>query len=704
MAGSEHKSVKKKEHPSRISKSRKKIHGDECQKAPAHGDHADIQSRHGVCKNGNNKITSSYKHGDVKSSKNKSVLDFNLSNSEDEDIQQYPVKRTFAHTNLPKAFDSVDACKIEKIGDSGSSDGSGGKSIRHQIVLNGFDLSSSEDDFGPEANNKQPASKKETTLFGHKTTDADAEWKTASSLSKQKPVRVKVSDSFAEREKIEDMFVSCVGESYVDQGTIPGEQIDDCVENPDKICMKEKGLKIANFNQTCKFSVDDTILQKPVNVSDESFSLDIDVTFGQPPCESTRIHRRSSVSYKKMLGSPDDSSSSGTSDDNKHYKTCLASVSSDDLNSETDSHLIETACNTNEIKTVDESKTDTKLHTENHDGSVDAADRGKNELCKRLEKLNIQHENHNGDKILHSEKHLNKDRVTDVDSELSNLASQQSFDEMIEVVDAFTQTDYSLSETSLSSLERSVSDAECHFSKDHRKVIRKKTENSEIIVSENGSDIQSDISEVEVKDMPVQTDSFLNSFVVETDTMTKKDEVSDENIDSSESYDECQSKISQQGTSESDPDTSDQQDLSLRNDNASRSSRSVELNRCSPYVTQNSDKDDPECEEDASSISDFESVEESNSGVENLGSKSENERSNSEGDKEKHLQLSITEECNTDRENSRSSSVQSDDMSKKDLNTGSFLHKNDSPSHAEVKYVAKNSWRQVYNQTKISIY
>ena len=326
--------------------------------------------------------------------------------------------------------------------------------------------------------------------------------------------RLEWSDSMDEKEEMQDTYVSCVGESYFEQVSLRHD------DNT-----KEKRKSSDYITTKCKFahristfSDNDTILLKPPNISAESFSPDIDMTFGEPQGESTRIHRRSSVTYRQVIGSPEDMvqspelDSSGISED-KHYQTCIDSThtsTADLLNSSEDSEspLVETVF----VNSSNDSNTNRNGCGHQELQAYDQR-KGKNEddnLCKGLDNLDIGLENQcvnisqTGDHLETSKGSANLE---------ADFTTHECSGESIEVIDACIQTDNNETEPDSSRLNYSVCQENYSFIQEKSKSNRNKLESSEDCFSDNDDCSQSDLSEIEVRDISTQTENHSTTDV-----------------------------------------------------------------------------------------------------------------------------------------------------------------------------------------------
>ena len=330
--------------------------------------------------------------------------------------------------------------------------------------------------------------------------------------------KLELSDSMDDKEEMQDTYVSCVGESYFEQVSL--KQDENTKEN-----RKSSDYRISTFSDN------DTILLKPPNISAESFSPDIDMTFGEPQGESTRIHRRSSVTYRHVIGSPEDMvqspelDSSGISED-KHYQTCIDSTctsTADLLNSSEDSEspLVETVF----INSSNDSNTNRNgcVHQE-----LQAYDqrKGKNEnddLCKGLDNLDIGLENQ-CENISQTEDHLETSKGS-ANLE-ADFTTHECSGESIEVIDASVQTDNNETKHDSSLLNYSVCQENYSFIKEKSKSNSNKLESSKDCSSDNDDGSLSDLSEVEVRDTSTQTET---QFTADMGEFCTDDRIADTN-------------------------------------------------------------------------------------------------------------------------------------------------------------------------------
>ena len=627
----------------------------------------------GSAGNSKSKLISSEQKNPAKSSKYKAKHEFNFSSSDDEDFQQFPVKRTLAHTNLPKVLGSADTYENIKNQMPDLDRYDEGKSKKNKTVLKSFDLSSSEDEVEPKGNSFHKTNVN-NALSNVKTCETERKACLTKPLQSNRS-KAKVSDSFVEKVDFEDTFVSCVGESLVDQDTVRKS-----------IHYSRDDFRVPTLSQNDIFSVDDTIVQKPVRISPESFSPDMDMTFDQPPCESTRIHRRSSVSYKKLLGSPEDLNSSGTSDDNKHYETCRPNVSGD-LDNEPEDPLSVTTHEVHGNENIDKKSSDEMPKTielKVNGNSDNFNDKQNNDLCKELHNLSIhQHNSLDNSQSWKSQKKICKNDALDNDPEFIGTSIEQSFDEIVEVVDVYTQTELSLSEEDLSPLKHSLS--ESGLSENHRKVLRKTSNSSVQSVTE--SDVESDVSEVEIKHMSVQTDTCLNISEVNINMNTSVKENDQVNSDAIISHEKIEIK---EETSDSDVDK--QQDLSENESIIVNSAHRIGADRdkSDSSEVKINEKGNSESEENASNITDVESTGESCSEPDDLSSESEKD-SKRKDVKKKPLKLKRKGVQSNETDKKRTSGGESDSVS--DDTERCQNHLPDVPSPTEV--TAQNTWRYV---------
>ena len=463
---------------------------------------------------------------------------------DDEENHHIPVKRTLAHTNLPKTLGLTDACTGGNSYTSDSHDE--GKRGGHKKVIGVLDFSSSDDDVDgndiavkdckiepvlsdSEINEVKTNEECGRNIFGGDTLKNLSCETTDKGLAYHEHVedsqRLEMTDSFDEKVEMQDTYVSCVGESYVEQKSTSKERKDENKED----CIKPDYKEILDCKVAGRMSAfcdNDTIVQKPARVSVDSFSPDIDTTFGEPQGESTRIHRRSSVSYRKLIGSsedlvssPEDLDSSGMSS-SKHYKTCVGNTSTDDLfdmSEESESPLMETALEDNANDPAKRSFTDRNLKCHKEGSNTNnSAKNGSNDLCKELESLNIDLESQCNSTTgnSHTEETLEtlngNERKTSA-QEFESTTYEECSGESIEVIDACVQTDNSVTEINSSLLKYSVCKENYSFIKNSTELDRYKSENSDDCLSQNNSDIHSDISEIEVKDISVQTDTYVDT-------------------------------------------------------------------------------------------------------------------------------------------------------------------------------------------------
>ena len=624
----------------------------------------------GFSSSSKSKLISSEQKNPAKSSKHKAKLEFNFSSSDDEDFQKFPVKRTLAHTNLPKVLGSADTYKNIKNQMPDLDRYDEGKSKKNKTVLKSFDLSSSEDEVEPKGNSFHKTNDN-NALSNVKT--CEAERKACFKPLQSKHSKAKVSDSFVEKVEVEDTFVSCVGESFVDQDTVPKG-----------IHYGRDDFRVPTLSQNDIFSVDDTIVQKPVRISPESFSPDMDMTFDQPPCESTRIHRRSSVSYKKLLGSPEDLNSSGTSDDNKHYETCRPNVSGD-LDKEPEDPMSVTTHEVHGNENIDKKSSDETPKTfELKVNGDNSNDKQYNDLCKELHNLSIhQHNSLDNSQSWKPQKKIRENDALDNVPEFIGTSNEQSFDEIVEVVDVYTQTELSLPEEDLSPLKHSFS--ESGLSENHRKVLRKKSNSSVQSVTE--SDVESDVSEVEIKDMSVQTDTCLNISEVNINMNTSVNDNDQVISDAIISHEKIEIK---EDTSDSDVDK--QQDLSESESNIVNSAHRIgaDSDESDSSDVKINEKGNSESEENASNISDVESTGESCSEPDDLSSESEKDCKRKDV-KKKPLKLKRKGVQSNETDKKRTSGGESDSVS--DDTKRCQNHLPDVPPPTEV--TAQNTWRYV---------
>ena len=655
ITGPEKKLTKKKEQSTKTSKVRKKANVDSAdipkssETTPAHSKVPKLLGSAGFSSSGKTK----WQKNPGKNGEYRTKLDFDFSSSDDDDFQQIPVRRTPAHTNLPKDLGLTGGCKKDTNNQTPDFDDPKDELSRScKTVLKGFDLSSSENEFEPEgtfpksaANNAKPAESKSS--------------------------REKVCDSFVEQvEEVEDTFISCVGESFVDQHDIP------------KTSQFEKEeFRKPPLSQKDNFSADDTIVQKPIHISPESFSPDMDTTFGQPPCESTRIHRRSSVSYKKLLGSPEDISSEA-SDDNKHYETCRPNVSGDEDNDESEDPFSVTAYEIQRNEKLGKKSSDEKpkpMDNEMKSDTDNSNNKKNNDLCEELHNLSLhQHDSPSDSQSVKSRK-ITDNIAPDNGYELKGTSSEQNFDESIEVIDVYTQTEQSMCEDDLSPLKKSL--GEPGLSENTRKMVRKKSSSSIQNVTESKSD--SDASEVEIKDISIQTD--IRSDISEVDSnidISIKDNDQVSPVEAIISHEKIEVTVV---TSDSDKEEC----LSENESNCDNSEHRKDAdsdNSASSEIRIN-ERRNSDSGENASNISDIESSGESNIEPDVLSSESED--CNRNNDKKKLLKLKRkgTHKDKTDKE--RTSNV--DDVSDDSEKYGNHLP--DSQTAIEVKDAARNTWR-----------
>ena len=323
------------------------------------------------------------------------------------------------------------------------------------------------------------------------------------------PQKLELSESTDERKEMQDTYVSCVGESYFEQVSLRQD------ENT-----KEKRKSSDYMTTKCKFahristfSDNDTILLKPPNISAESFSPDIDMTFGEPQGESTRIHRRSSVTYRQVIGSPEDMvpspelDSSGISED-KLYQTCIDSSTctstADLLNSSEDSEspLVETVFinSSNDTNKNSTSYVHPKMKADDQRKENNAND----DLCRELDSLDIGLESQCKN-ISRREDGLETSKCSDnIEAE---FMTHECSGESIEVIDACVQTDNNETDPDSSLLNYSVCQENYNFIQEKSKSSRNKLESSEDCFSNNDDGSQSDLSEIEVRDISTQTDN-----------------------------------------------------------------------------------------------------------------------------------------------------------------------------------------------------
>ena len=318
--------------------------------------------------------------------------------------------------------------------------------------------------------------------------------------------KLELSDSMDEKEEMQDTYVSCVGESYFEQVSLrQDENTKEKRKSDDYIATK---CKFAH--RISAFSDNDKILLKPPNISAESFSPDIDMTFGEPQGESTRIHRRSSVTYRQVIGSPEDMvqspelDSSGISED-KHYQTCIDSTctsTADLLNSSEDSEspLVETVFinSSNDTNKNRDSYEHQNLKANDHIKENNEDDN----LCRGLDNLDIGLENQC--------KKIREDGL-ETSKGSANLeadfTTHECSGESIEVIDACVQTDNNESKPDSSLLNYSVCHENYSFIQEKSKSNRNKLESSKDCFSDNDDGSQSDLSEIEVRDISTQTEN-----------------------------------------------------------------------------------------------------------------------------------------------------------------------------------------------------
>ena len=586
----------------------------------------------------------------------RSKLDFDFSSSDDEDFQPIPLKRTPAHTNLSmKDLKSTSTCKNNNNNQKPDSNGrqvdlsKSGKKVLHV-----FDLSSSDSELEPVSSFIKPDAKN--------TKPAES-----------KPGRAKVSDSFvAQVDEVEDTFVSCVGESFMDQHAVP------------KIGHVNE-LKKSTLSQKDMFSADDTIVQKPVRISSESFSPDMDITFSQPPCESTRIHRRSSVSYKKLLGSPEDLSSE-TSDENKHYETCRPNVSEDENNNESEDPFLVTTYEAqgNEMRNMKgpHKLTKTVKCTDEVNGDLDNSMDNQNEvLCKELHSLSIHH---------YQSPASDSQKTSDnCGRENAGESSEQSFDESFEVIDACTQTEQSISEDNTSPFKLSLN--ESNISETSRKLVRKKSSSSVQNVTTNESD--SDASEVEIKDISIQTDIRSDTSISEIDANTNTSLKGNVQVNNDAKVSGQKRQVTAV-VSDSDKEESLSEYESNSGNSEHRSGADNE--NADSSVTGTDDRQNSDSGENVSYLS---NTDESNRQSGGLSFES-GEIPKSKADKKKNLKLKKKDTQNDKTNTERTGTCSVDDVSghsEKDRG-----HLPDSPPAAEVKNTDQNTWR--YVATRIHVF
>ena len=337
--------------------------------------------------------------------------------------------------------------------------------------------------------------------------------------------KLEFSDSMDEKEEMQDTYVSCVGESYFEQvSQRQDENTKEKRESSDYITTK---CKFAHRIST--FSDNDTILLKPPNISAESFSPDIDMTFGEPQGESTRIHRRSSVTYRQVIGSPEDMvqspelDSSGISED-KHYQTCIDSTctsTADLLNSsgESESPLVETVFINSSNDTNKNSNSYVHQKLKAYDQRKE--NNKKDDLCRGLGNLDIGLEDQ-CENISQTEDHLEFSKGS-ADLE-ADFTTHECSGESIEVIDASVQTDISEVKPDSSPLNYSVCQENYSFIQEKSRSSRNKLESSEDCFSDNDDGSQSDLSEIEVRDISTQTE---NHSTTDMDKLCTHDRIAD---------------------------------------------------------------------------------------------------------------------------------------------------------------------------------
>ena len=326
--------------------------------------------------------------------------------------------------------------------------------------------------------------------------------------------KLELSDSMDEKEEMQDTYVSCVGESYFEQASLrQDENTKEKRKSSDYITTK---CKLAH--RISAFSDNDTILLKPPNIAAESFSPEIDMTFGEPQGESTRIHRRSSVTYRHVIGSPEDMvqspelDSSGISED-KNYQTCIDSTctsTADLLNSSEDSEspLVETVFinSSNDSNTNSNSYVPQKLKTNDKRKENNEND----DLCRGLDNLDIGLENQCKNISQREEGLETSQSSANIEAE---FITHECSGESIEVIDACVQTDNNETKPDSSLLNYSVSQENYSFIQEKSRSSRNKFESSEDCFSDNDDGSQSDLSEKEVRDISTQTENHSTTDV-----------------------------------------------------------------------------------------------------------------------------------------------------------------------------------------------
>ena len=138
---------------------------------------------------------------------------------------------------------------------------------------------------------------KKSGFEGFLSSDSDTSFTTVPENFNKSDQRAKViqlcsdSDSEKDRKDKEDTYISCIGESNL------------CISDSDcdnQASSDSRGVKsyIRTFNSN---DYDESILRNRVSVT--SMSIDVD-SIGEPLVESTRIHRRSSMTFKQLMTSP----------------------------------------------------------------------------------------------------------------------------------------------------------------------------------------------------------------------------------------------------------------------------------------------------------------------------------------------------------------------------------------------------------------
>ena len=587
------------------------------------------------------------------------------------------------------------------MGDSNNKDG--GKGNKHKAVINGLDFSSSDeeekqepkicnthDTYTGQSYKSKILSESETCVVNNKTI--------SSALTVHNTVigscRTENDDSISEKVGVKDTYVSCIGESFI-ENDISNKEIEnnklDCIKKPHS---KEKQAIKLGMDQTTEFSVDDTIVQKPIRITSESFSPDIDSTFGEPQGESTRIHRRSSVTYKNLVGSPEDLNSSGTSDD-KHYETCRANLSADDVfdvSSESENPLIGTAVVVNGNHGAQDGNNDRKARNEKERKISDSLNQRSNELCEGIENLSVTfHERtpQNAEQFIEKEKFSENTCINEVTANgphSYNAVCGQGSDNSVEVVDASAQTDASLAEKRSSPLQCSLTGTRDSFSRTQRKISGNSSGNSSGCISEDKSDLQSNISEVEVNDISVQIDAEI--ITREQGNMGSNSDLSCPESSNSHTTNSMQDKCNNNDLYQS---------VSKNVQNETSNSKSGEGE--SPYYSMGNDEvgeSDSSCEENASLISDKDSSEDACITYDREPSNT-SEIDNSKNDKRQHSDARNNEEAQRVVDNVRSSSSCSPNRIESGHTDGNSVDNipfvNGSPVASKVKLDAQTTWR-----------